>query len=229
MGFLDGTRPMLAAVGLAALFLGLMPLAWLSRRLFRAVLRRPQAPVGGARYFFLLLCSIFFGALGAGALALWLALSTYADLGRKTRIAEVQCIDLGGNVLRLYYVPIEHDGRRGATETYDLRGDEWTVGGDVLRFRPLLEYLHVDTVYQITRVEGRWLKADDANAHQATAHDRGVTGRGWLALYRNGTRGPLGWLIEAVHGQAVSQLPDRRALFDLYITADGLVADKRAF
>jgi hypothetical protein len=168
-------------------------------------------------------------SLGIAALGLWAALANYLDLSKKTHIAEVQCIELGPSKLRLFYVPIDGKGRRGATETYDLDGDEWTVGGDVLRFQPLLEYLGLETVYQVTRVEGRWLKAVDANAHRATAYDRGVTGRGWLVLYRDGARGPLGWLIEGAHGQAVSQLPDRRAVFDLYITPNGLVVDKRSF
>jgi hypothetical protein len=141
----------------------------------------------------------------------------------------VQCIELKPAKLRLYYVPIEPDGTRGATETYDLDGDEWTVGGDVLRFRPQLTLVGLETVYGITRVEGRWLKADDANHHVATAYDRGGgTSLTWLELYRDGVRGPFKWLIAGAHGQAISQLPDRRAIYDLYVTPNGFVVDKRA-
>jgi hypothetical protein len=84
-------------------------------------------------------------------------------------------------------------------------------------------------VFQVSRIEGRWLKAADANQHKGTAHDRGTTGPGWLALYRDGARGPLGWLVAGAHGQAVSQLPDRRAVYDLYATPNGFVVDKRTF
>ena len=126
-------------------------------------------------------------------------------------------------------MPLDKQGRRGATETYDIDGDQWTVGGDLLRFRPLLEYVGVDTVYQVTRVEGRWLKAEDARAHKVTAFDRATTGSGWLQLYKDGTRGPLGWLVQGVNGGAVSQQPDRRALYDLYVTEDGFVVDKKHF
>jgi hypothetical protein len=130
--------------------------------------------------------------------------------------------------LRVWLVPIERDGTRGATETYDIDGDEWTVGGDVLRMRPFLTVLGVETVYNLSRVEGRWLKAADANVHHGTAFDRGGgTGPGWLTLYKAGTKGPLGWLVAGAHGQAVSQLPDRRALYDLYVTPNGLVVEKR--
>src|SRR5437868_1390992 len=83
------------------------------------------------------------------------------------------------------------------------------VGGDILRFKPYLTVLGLETVYKITRVEGRWLKADDANTHKGTAFDRGGgTGPGWLQLYKNGTSGPFRWMVAGAHGQAVSQLPD---------------------
>jgi hypothetical protein len=229
MPILDGARPLLVIVALAGLVLGGWPILRVLRRLGRAVLRRPQPPWSRARYLFVLAFSALTVGAGLTALGLWMAIAGLGDVGKKTHVAEIQCIELRPTRLRVYYVPIERDGRRGATETYDLDGDEWTVGGDVLRFRPLLVHLGVDTVYQVTRVEGRWLKASDANAHPATANDRGATGRGWLALYRDGTRGPLGWLIAGAHGQAVSQLPDRRALYDLYVTPNGFVVEKKTF
>jgi hypothetical protein len=101
--------------------------------------------------------------------------------------------------------------------------------GDVLRFRPFLTAVGLETVYKITRVEGRWLSAADANTHQGTAFDReGGTGPAWLQLYRNGTVGPFGWMVAGAHGQAVSQLPDRRAVYDLYVSPNGFIVDKRS-
>jgi hypothetical protein len=144
-------------------------------------------------------------------------------------VAEVQCVETSLGQLRLSLVPVDLGGTRHTTETYDLEGDEWTVGGDILRFRPFLTVLGVDTVYKITRVEGRWLKAADANSHRPKAYDRqGGTSAAWLTLLRDGTRGPLHWLVAGVHGQAVSQLPERGAVYDLYVTPNGFVLDKRA-
>ena len=81
----------------------------------------------------------------------------------------------------------------------------------------------------MSRVEGRWVKAADANAHKGSAFDRaGGTGPGWLQLYRGGTKGPLGWMIAGAHGQAVSQLPDRRAVYDVYVSPNGFIVDKRS-
>jgi hypothetical protein len=126
-------------------------------------------------------------------------------------------------------VPIESDGQRGATSTYDLEGDEWTVGGEVLRFRPFLTMLGISTVHKVSRIESRWHRAADATAHRPTAFDvDGGETAGWLALYRDGSRGPLKLLIAGIHGGAVSQLPDAHAVFDLFVTDDGYILDKRA-
>jgi hypothetical protein len=229
MEFLDGTRPLLLCAAIIGLGGGAFLWWRMVRRLGRAVFGRAQPPVGTVGWLARLTLGVVLLAVGAAALGLWSALAAYRDLSRRTHFAEVQCIALASTKLRVYYVPIERDGRRGATETYDVDGDEWTVGGDILRFRPLVSHLGVDTVFQVTRVEGRWLTAADANQHKGTAHDRGTTGRGWLALYRDGARGPLGWLVAGAHGQAVSQLPDRRAVYDLYATPNGFVVDKRTF
>jgi len=224
----DGAPWPLLALSVGAIVVGVLPLFWVVRRLGRAILRRPQPSVGTLRYAMALATGALLVGAGLAALGLAVALQTWHTFTKKTHVAEVQCIQLAPQKLRMYLVPIEHDGTRGATETYDLDGDEWTVGGDVLRFRPQLTLLGLETVYGLSRVEGRWLKAEDANAHKATAFDRaGGTSATWLELYKNGARGPFKWLIAGAHGQAVSQLPDRRAVYDLYVTPNGFIVDKR--
>jgi hypothetical protein len=216
-------------VALSGLVLGALPLLWIATRMLRFVARREQRYVGPTRYFFALSTSALMLGIGIGASGLAAALHGYRAFTAKTHVAEVQCIELAPSKLRLYYAEIGDDGRPREAETYDLDGDQWTVAGEVLRFRPFLTPLGVSTVHKVTRVEGRWISAADANARKPTAYDRdGGASPAWLAMLRHGTRGPLGWLIEGVHGQAVSQLPDRRAVYDLYITPNGYVLDKRS-
>jgi hypothetical protein len=229
MDAVEGAPWALVVVAVGGIILGLLPLFWILRRLGRAIARRPQIPVGLTRYVMALASSSLLLAAGVAAGALLLTLRGYHAFTKRTHVAEVQCIELAPSRLRVYYVPIDPDGARGATETYDLDGDEWTVGGDVLRFRPYLTILGVSTLYKVTRVEGRWSRAGDANAHKATAFDiGGGESSSWLALYRDGTRGPLKYVVAGAHGGAVSQLPDRRAVYDLYVTDDGYIVDKRS-
>jgi hypothetical protein len=229
METVDGAPLPLVVLAVGGFILGVLPLFWIGRRLGRLVLRRPQPAVAFSRYFSALLTSTFLLGVSFLSGGLLLTLRGYRAFTHKTHVAEVQCIELAPSKLRLFYVPIDGEGQRGATATYDLDGDEWTVGGDVLRFKPFLTPLGLETVHKITRVEGRWQRAADANAHKATAFDvDGGTSATWLAMYRDGAHGPLRFFVEGVHGQSVSQLPDRRAIYDLFITPNGYVLDKRA-
>lgn len=225
----DNLRWPLAAIAVCGLVLSAAPVLWMLRRMVRALMGRPQPPISSTRYVMALVTSALLGGLAAAAFGLLLSLESWHAFTKKTHVGELQCIELQPGKLRVYFVPILDDGTRGATETYDLDGDQWAVWGDVLRLKPFLSGLGLSTVYQVSRVEGHWTKAEDANAHKGSAYDRsGGTGPTWLQLYKEGTKGPMGWLVAGVHGQAVSQLPDRRAVYDLYVTANGFIVDKRA-
>jgi hypothetical protein len=191
--------------------------------------QRPQLPVSWSRYALALGSSAVLVGCGLSAVALVSLLRGYDAFVQRRHVAEVQCIEIGPSQLRVYYVPVGRDGAHAATETYDVTGDEWTVAGEVLRFRPSLAALGVESMYRVSRIEGRWLQAADARAHHGSAYDREAeSSRKWLGLLRYGTSGPLGWFVAGAHGQAVSQLPDRKAVYDLYVTSQGFVVDKRS-
>lgn len=217
----------LTVIGAAGILIGLLPLWWMARRAGRRLGNRPQLPVGAGRYVMALVVSITGIALGFAALSLVVMLQSWRAFTKKTHVAELQAIELGPHKLRVYLVPIDNDGSRGATEIYDVDGDEWQIGGDVVRFRPFMTALGVTPVFRLTRVEGRWLAAADANAHIGSAFDRAPPSAAWLGMYRTADKPPLNWLVEGAHGQAVSQLPDRRAVYDIYVTPNGYVVDKR--
>lgn len=218
----------LFVIGAGGLVIGLWPLWWMARRAGRRLASRLQPPVSGSRYLLALVTSIVGIAVGLGALALVAMLQGWRAFTHKTHVAELQCIELGPHRLRIYFVPIDGDGARGATEIYDVDGDEWQVGGDILRFRPFMTALGVEPVFRLSRVEGRWSSAADANAHKATAFDRTPPSTAWLGLYRGADKPPMKWIVAGAHGQSVSQLPDRRAVYDIYVTPNGYIVDKRS-
>ncbi|MCU1278096.1 MAG: hypothetical protein JWM53_1642 [bacterium] len=218
----------LIVIGVGGLLFGLWPLWWMARRAVRRMGSQPQVPVGGSRYVMALVTSIVGIAVGLSAMSLLMMLQGWRAFTHKTHVAELQAIELGPHKQRVYLVPIDGDGARGATEIYDLDGDEWQVGGDVLRFKPFMTALGVQPVFRLTRVEGRWNAAADANAHQGTAFDRAPPSAAWLGLYRGADKAPMRWIVDGAHGQAVSQLPDRRAVYDIYVTPNGYVVDKRS-
>jgi hypothetical protein len=218
----------LFVIGAAGVLLGLWPLWWMLKRAGRRLGSRLQPPVSASRYVLALVVGIVAIAVGVSSLALVVMLQGWRAFTHKTHVAELQCIELAPHKLRVYLVPIDGDGARGATEIYDVDGDQWQLGGDILRFRPFMTALGVDPVFRLTRVEGRWNAAADANAHKATAFDRAPPSATWLGLYRRADKAPMKWIVGGAHGQAVSQLPDRRAVYDIYVTPNGYIVDKRS-
>ena len=218
----------LIVIGAGGVLLGLWPFIWILRRAGRRIGSRPQVPVPVSRYLIAFVFGLISIAVGVSALSLVVMLQGWRAFTHKTHVAELQCIELGPHKLRVYLVPFDSDGARGATEIYDIDGDEWQVGGDVLRFRPFMTALGVQPVFRLTRVEGRWNAAADANAHKGTAYDRAPPSAAWLGLYRGADKAPMRWIVDGAHGQAVSQLPDRRAVYDIYVTPNGYIVDKRS-
>jgi hypothetical protein len=218
----------LAAFAVLAVLLGIWPFWWLLKRFGRGVTNRPQPPVAGGMYVAAVLASIIGIAAALAAVSLLAMLQSYRMFTKKTHVAEVQAVEMGPHKMRVFLVPIERDGVRGATEIYDLDGDQFLIGGDVLRFKPFLTALGVETVARLTRVEGHWDSAADANAHKGSAHDRAPPSTAWARLYRGSDRAPISWMVAGAHGNFVSQLPDRRALYDIYVTDKGYVLDKKS-
>jgi hypothetical protein len=219
----------LLIIGIGGLALGVYPLWWMVRRGARRFGSHARfiEPVGPGRYVGALVASIVFFAIGLSALSLVMMLRGWRAFTKKTHVAELQCIELGPHKLRVYLVPIDGEGARGATEVYDVDGDQWQVGGDVLRFRPFMTALGVQPVFRLSRVEGHWNLAADSNSHKGSAYDRAPPSASWLGLYKRADKAPMRWLVDGAHGQSVSQLPDRRAVFDIFITPNGYVVDKR--
>jgi len=229
LGRLLGTAPrVLLWTGIGCGLVSLWIFSRLLGRTFDRVRGRTARPIGLLGALLSLVCSLGLGAVAAVALGLCVGLAGYRAFTARTHVAEIQCEEVLPSKLRLSYVSVDPEGRRGRAETYDLEGDEWSVGGEIVRFVPQLTALGVTPVFKVTRVEGRWRSAADANAHRPTVHERGGgAGLAWLWMERHGTRGPLGWAIAGVHGQAVSQLPDKKAIYDVYVTPNGYVVDKR--
>lgn len=217
----------LVALGVGAVLFGLWPLWWMFCRAARRLFGRQQWPVGGAYYLLATLTALGLCAVGVLALSLVAMLRGWQTFTHKTQVAEIQAIELGPHKLRVYLVPFLADGTRGATEVYDVEGDEWEVGGDVLRWRPFMTGFGLEPVFRLTRVAGRWQRAADANQHKGSAFDRAPPSAAWLGLYRESDKPPLKWLVAGAHGQSVAQLPDRRAVYDLFVTANGYALTKR--
>lgn len=162
------------------------------------------------------------GAIGVASLAAWGTLRTYHVLTRRDVVAVVECwpSPTRADEFRLVYRPLV-GGRPGPAQIFQLAGDLWSIGGDLLVWRGWAQLAGMRTWYKITRIEGRYATAARANTGPPTAYDvNGGSDWLWRFLYRW-----QAWLpgVEAVYGGSVFLPPDPQKQFIVYATPTGLL------
>jgi hypothetical protein len=173
-----------------------------------------------------LLFSLVFFASATAAGSLAMTLRTYRAFTDRTPVARIDCAPVTDNPdyqMILRYLPYEN-GQPGIASHYLLKGDQWEIGGDVLKWDPRLTWLGLRTCHKVTRISSHAL---DPQAELAGAHSsyqlHGGTDKFWLWLHRHGHRLPF---VEAVYGSAVFTLPDEEQSFELLIGPDGYSLQK---
>lgn len=158
---------------------------------------------------------------GAGTLfSLALFVQTYTAFTARTRIAHVEtrpATSPGSDFELILTEYIDGDTRE---QIFPIRGNQWTVEGNILVWAPELTVLGLRPCYKLTRVRGRFLNAELEAATPPTVH--ALTDeehdRVWLQLIASGRVAP--W-VDAVFGTSVTQMP--RGEYDIYVTPTGLL------
>jgi hypothetical protein len=170
-------------------------------------------------------------ALGSGCVLLFglfflmlvLFARTYAAFTREEPIARIQCISVKGldydMVMR--FVSLEQ-GREGSPELFRLNGDQWAVGGHIVQWHPWLNLLGLHTGYRLTRIEGRYLNAEDEATGSQTVYDLGdpTRQRIWHWLYRHHESIPL---VRAAYGNTTYTFPAKDQAFVVKVTRSGFM------
>lgn len=155
-------------------------------------------------------------ALTTGALAA--ALRTYTALTLEAPIATIACEPAPGQAqqFRAHYTPLTPPG---PTQTFDLRGDQWMVSGDFLKWHPWLQVLGFRPVHKPTRLSGRFSQASRERSQPPTVYDlNGGTDVWWTWLHHHGAYLPF---VEAVYGAGAYTFADPGRIYTLYVTNSG--------
>ena len=103
---------------------------------------------------------------------------------------------------------------------FELKGDQWTVEGHILKWNDGLNVLGVHTGYKMTRIGSRYLRAEDERARERTAYDiaeprwNGV----WRWLYRHASSLPF---VKAVYGNTAYTFPSDEIVWNVYVSTSG--------
>jgi len=213
---------------LALLLIGLlMFLVFIGKRIGRILRRLQRKPVKRVGFiastlrFFLILLLI---AAASTLLCLGAFIQSYTVVTQRELAATVHCIPVPGTTDQM---SLELTTRATPTteqiHRYQLHGQQWSVEGHILTWDPWLNFLGLKTMYKLTRVRGRYLRADDemnkpATVYSLVAHEEDPRWR-WLYIY-----GPRLPFVQAVYGNTVFTFPAEGKTFTIYVTASGFMS-----
>jgi len=170
------------------------------------------------------LASLLLMTIGLAVFGFTMALRAYHIFTKEELVAIIKCVPAQENKsLTLDYTEVVNDKRK-PTKQYNLKGDQWMIDGDILKWDSWVNFLGLHTCYKTTRISSRYLDIKDETSQPRTAYElSGGTDRLWKMLYRDGQGFPF---VEAVYGSATYQFPDENAVFGVYVTTSGYMTKR---
>ena len=137
-------------------------------------------------------------------------------------VAEILAEPLGTpKTSRVWICPVVAS-KQGKTRQFTIRGDQWMIEGDILKWEDWLKFLGLGTRYRLTRIRGRYVTTSAEIQEKQTVHslvedeDHPL----WRYLYKYGHRFPF---VSTVYGNAAFQNADQGRRYLLSVGSSGFV------
>ena len=124
-------------------------------------------------------------------------------------------------VSRITLIGFLPDGSQ-STRHFLIKGDQWMIEGDILKWESWLNFLGLHTRYRLTRLRGRYL-ATEAEIHGPHTIYSLVDNENhplWRYLYKYGQLLPF---VSAVYGNAAFQASGEEKRYSIYVGTAGFV------
>ena len=159
--------------------------------------------------------------VAAGAVAALAGIRSYSAFTREELVAIVACepAPAGSDHRFLLTVRQLKLGAPAREEKFPMQGEQWMIGGDILKWPPWLVFLGAQPCHKLTRLSSRYLAAGDELKRPRSAYDlNGGTPLVWRWLYRFGEELPL---VDAVYGNAAYTDARPGGRWGVYVTHSG--------
>jgi hypothetical protein len=222
------TGSILVYILLGLLIAGLASLVvFLCRRVYRFISRvrgKPVARVGIVGSTFRLLVILLLIAATTATLMLLAFIQSYTAFTHRERIAKVYCTPVPGAKEEMVLKLVTLDSPTGGhLRQFRLFGQQWAIEGHILKWEDWVNFLGLHTMYKLTRVRGRYVRAEDEVARPASAYSliSDQEDPKWRWLYEYGELLPF---VHAVYGNTVFNFPSPTKSFEIYVTTSGFMA-----
>ncbi|RMI03608.1 MAG: hypothetical protein D6681_09610 [Calditrichaeota bacterium] len=181
-------------------------------------LRRPGLMRSIIHLLGILLWTTFWGMI----LSIGFFLQAYQAFTLEKPVAEVQVLPTDQpQTFRLELTQFLADNRQ-ITNVFLIRGDQWMLEGDILKWDDWLTLLGFQSRYRFTRIRGRYLRTEDEINRPATIYTlvQNENHPVWRYLYDFGSRLPF---VSTVYGTAVYQNSEEQRRFRILVSPSGFV------
>lgn len=109
-----------------------------------------------------------------------------------------------------------------STRNFFLRGDQWMVEGDIVKWDPWLNFFGLHTRYRLTRLRGRYVNTEEEVQAKRTIYSlvEQENHPFWQYLYQYGQGLPF---VNTVYGNAAFQATREGARYLIYVGTSGFV------
>ena len=142
-------------------------------------------------------------------------------------VAIVECYptrEFGDGFFELVLTRVE-DGKQQEPESFIIRGEDWSLGGNILEWPSFLNALGLKSMYRLTRLQGRFEKAEEEMTGSITAYALVDDEKSefWETLYDIAVKTPL---IKSAHQNFVAAHPFFGDYFEIYVTTTGYTLER---
>jgi hypothetical protein len=223
--FIDPTY--LAYAGVVGVFLGLVfLLLFLYHRIrwfLRVISRKKTVSPGLISSLGRLIAILLWTSLFGMCLFFGFFLRSYHAFTQERPVAEISSEPVGGEkmsriTLGQFNPPMSRQ--------FLIRGDQWMIEGDILKWDEWLNFLGLKTRYRLTRLRGRYVSTDEEARERPTVYSlvKDEHHPLWKVLYEYGPRMPF---VSTVYGGAVFQIAGGPRRYLVYVGPSGFVVREK--
>jgi hypothetical protein len=148
----------------------------------------------------------------------------YQAFNQEQLVALVECERATDNTHRfvMKYSSVIKDEPQTPKE-FKIVGDQWVVGGDVVKWKSYLNFLGLKSMYRLTRVEGQFVRENNEKSPSTYFLDPKSESTFWDKMYAIGDKL---FVVSGVYGAKVYNNPGYGSIYEIYVTEDGYIVKK---
>ena len=169
---------------------------------------------------------LFWTGAFAVILSICLFLRSYYAFSWEKPIAEITIESVNENLTNRIILTQFISPDSQITSVFLIKGDQWVLEGDILKWDTLLNFFGLHSRYRLTRIRGRYLRTQDEISRQSTIFSliRDEDHPIWRYLYQFGDLLPI---VDTVYGNAIFQYSKTKETFLVFLSDTGFIARRK--